>query len=134
MNKAAITVVFVSIFSPPLLEGFDGGESPTKQAKISEFMQYKQKLAHEVFDAIILNDFKRISKNANLLVTLSKAAEFQVHKTPSYLQHSSEFQSAAARMAQNARDQNQDGTTLAFMKLTLSCVHCHEYIRQHHRQ
>jgi len=93
-------------------------------------MQRKQKLAHEVLDARIVKDFKRINKDASALVAISKAAEFQVHRTPRYLKYSSEFQEAAEKMAKNARDKNEDGTTLGFTEVMLSCVHCHDYIRE----
>ena len=133
MKKIPFLIICTSLVSVPLMRGIEPAKAqPAKQGNVNEFMQRKQKLAHEVFDAIIMKDFRRIRKDAELLVALRKAAEFQVHKTPRYLQYSLEFREAAAKMAKNAVDENQDGTTLAFLKMTLSCVHCHDYIREKH--
>jgi len=131
---AIVTVVFAAVLGQSLLCGGEQNAYPrttqvVQQNKLNEFMQEKQKLSHEVFDAIVLKDFKRIRKNASALTTLSQAATFQVHKTPRYLQHVTEFQDAVEKMAKNARDENADGVTLAFTEMTLSCVHCHDYIR-----
>jgi cytochrome c556 len=132
MKATPLLIVSILVLVVPFLRGYESQKKtqPLDPKKVNELMQEKQKLAHEIFDAIVLKEFKRIAKNARRLVTLSKAAEFQVHKTPRYLQYSLEFREAAEQMAQNARDQNQDGVTLAFLKITLSCVHCHDYIRE----
>jgi len=139
MRTAALVILFASLLSVTLLVGGeqkpprgepDKKEPPAAPTKVAELMQRKQKLSHEVLDALIMKDFKRISKDAPALVTISKAAEFQVHRTPRYMQYSLAFQEAAEKLAKNAREQNTDGTTLAFTEMTLSCVHCHDYIRE----
>jgi hypothetical protein len=96
---------------------------------LSDFMERKQRLAHEVFDALVLKDFKRVAKDANSLFALSRAAEWQVVKTPRYVQFSTEFQQATEKMAQSAREANLETTTRAFGQMTLCCARCHEYVR-----
>jgi hypothetical protein len=32
-----------------------------------------------------------------------------------------------------AKDKNIDGVALAYVDVTLSCVRCHEYVREHRR-
>jgi hypothetical protein len=105
-------------------------EPPAGQTKVQRLMQRKRELSHQVFDAIIAKDFKRIGQDAKALVELSQVAEWRVYQTPRYLQYSTEFQEAAGKLADNARDKNSDGTTLAFTQMTFSCVRCHDYIRQ----
>jgi hypothetical protein len=83
-----------------------------------------------VFDALVLADFKRIARGASALSFLSQAEEWQVSKTPRYLQYSADFREAADRLAARARDRQLDGATLAFTEMMHCCVRCHEYIRK----
>jgi hypothetical protein len=139
VSKLAIAIAVVALVSAPLQGDSQQGTRPAKpdnkqpspeQAKVSELMQRKQRLTHEVLDALIKRDFKRINKDASTLVSISKAAEFQVHRGPRYSKYSADFQEAAEKMAKNARDKNEDGTTLGFTEMMLSCIHCHDYIRE----
>ena len=41
-----------------------------------------------------------------------------------------DFQRSADSLAQNARDKNVDAAALSYMKLTLTCVECHKYVRE----
>jgi hypothetical protein len=119
----------------PGAEQAPAGDAPAKkvprqQGTLAEFMERKRDLAHEVFDALVLKDFRRISKNANSLIGLSRADEWQIVKTPRYMQYSSEFRDAAEKMAQAARDSNVEGAARAFSDMTLCCTRCHEYARK----
>lgn len=96
---------------------------------LNDFMLRKQRLAHQVFDAIVLKDFKRIAKDANALFDLSRAEEWQVVKTPRYIQFSSEFQNATQKLARSAREEDLNAATRGFAEVTLCCAQCHEYIR-----
>ncbi len=113
---------------PP--DGSAGKAPPVMSAKVREVMRRKKELAHDLLDAIVMQNFARVNEDAGALGRLSRAAEWQVLQTPRYLQYSLEFQEAAEKMGKNARDKNADGVTLAFTEMTLNCVRCHEYIRQ----
>jgi hypothetical protein len=108
-------------------------ESPRERSGVRELMQRKRELAHALLDAIVLKEFDRIDKSADALIQLSQAAEWQVFQTPRYLQYSAEFQEAAEKLGKNARAKNLDGTAFAYVGLTLSCIRCHDYIRETRR-
>jgi hypothetical protein len=134
-----LVLAFAS-FLPPIPWGASSVNEPQEQpapkkseaaaSKLSELMQRKEQLAHELFDALILKDFKRIRKRANSLVSISKDSQFQVHQTPRYMQYSEEFQAAAEKMIDKAWDKNAEGVASAFTEMTLSCLHCHDYVRE----
>ena len=139
MRKAAVVLIaFASALGPAALIGTgqktpppgpSTAKRPQERAGVHEFMQRKRQLSHDVFDALVLKKFKRIAKSANSLGYLTRAEEWQVRKTPRYLQYSTEFQEAAEKLANKARDRDLDGATLAFADMTRCCVRCHEYIR-----
>lgn len=95
----------------------------------SKLMAQKLKSAQAILEGIALADFKKISKNAEELVQLSKKAEWNMIKQPRYEMFSNEFRRANENLIQKAADKNLDATALAYMELTLSCVRCHQYVR-----
>jgi hypothetical protein len=102
MKRPFLGFVFGALLGAPLVVGGQGpsSEDPGKKPSvIDETMQRKQKLAHEVLDALVLRDFKSTYKNANSLIFLSKSAEFQVHRTPLYAEYTVDFQGQPANWA-----------------------------------
>jgi hypothetical protein len=99
-------------------------------SKISELMQKKLQSSQKILEGVALNDFKTISRHAEDLIQISKAAEWRVVKTPQYEVHSNEFRRIAESLVQNAKDKNLDGAALTYVELTLTCVKCHKYVRE----
>lgn len=61
---------------------------------------------------------------------IQKDAEFKVFKTPQYELYSNEFRRSAQTMVEKAKDKNIDGATLAYVNMTLTCVKCHQHVRE----
>jgi hypothetical protein len=104
--------------------------SQARQPKTAEDLMRK-KLAHaqKVLEGIAVNDFTKISKNAEQLMAISKAVEWTVIKSPAYEIHSNDFRRAAEALIQRSQQKNLDGAVLAYLDLTMSCVRCHKYVR-----
>jgi len=83
-----------------------------------------------LLEGIALADFDKINRSAETLIQLSKTADWFVYKTPRYELHSNEFRRAAETILQKAKDKNLDGATLAYFDLTMTCVRCHQYVRE----
>jgi hypothetical protein len=143
MMKQVVAFTIFSVLSVCLLSG-QAQQAPSKaevpkkkgsqeNSGVQQLMQRKRDLAHMLLDAIVLEEFNRIDKCADALIRLSEAAEWQVIQTPRYLQYSGDFQEAAEKLGKNARARNLDGSAFAYMSMTLSCVRCHEYIRETRR-
>jgi hypothetical protein len=98
--------------------------------KVSELMHQKLQHAQKVLEGIALNDFDKIEKNAEDLMLISKALEWQVLKTPRYEVHSNQFRRAVDSLIEKARDKNLDGAALSYVEVTLTCVKCHKYVRE----
>ena len=91
-----------------------------------EKLQNSQKL----LEGIAMADFKKITRSAEELLTLTKTEEWFMRKTARYELHSNEFRRALETLTQKAKEKNLDGTTLAFFEMTMSCVRCHQYVRE----
>ncbi len=100
------------------------------QTPLAQLMRNKLLYAQRLLEGMALADFTKINQSAEELIQLSKSAEWLVYRTPRYEMHSNDFRRAAEKIAQKAQAKNIDGVALAYMDLTMSCVRCHEYVRE----
>jgi hypothetical protein len=96
----------------------------------SKLMAAKLQNSQKLLEGIAIGDFKKITRSAEELIDLTKTEEWLMYKTPRYQTHSNEFQRAAETLIKKAKEKNMDGTTLAFFEMTMSCVRCHQYVRE----
>jgi hypothetical protein len=97
--------------------------------KINEVMQEKLKNAKLLLEGLALADYKKLARSAEELLILSKRDEWFVYKTPRYEVQTNEFRRACEAVLQKAKDKNLDGAALAYFEMTLSCIKCHQYVR-----
>jgi hypothetical protein len=116
-----------------LVSGGNNAPSTHAQGKgkqINKVMAEKLKNSQKLLEGIALADFKRIERSAEELIELTKTEEWLMHKTPRYEMHTNEFLRAAETLIRKAKDKNIDGATLAFFDMTMSCVRCHQHVRE----
>jgi hypothetical protein len=130
-----VLVMFVFALGMPALSGH--GQEPKKEPKkaedVSELMKRKLENSQKVLEGIATNDFGKIAKHANELITISKQAEWKVLKTTEYELYSNDFRRNAEDLVQKAKEKNLDGAALAYVDLTLNCVKCHKHVRETRR-
>jgi hypothetical protein len=100
------------------------------EPKKDSLMQKKLAHAQKVLEGIALEDFKKIRSHAEELIDISKAAEWKAVKSPRYEVYSNDFRRVADTLAKKARAKNLDGSALAYVELTLTCVKCHKHVRE----
>jgi hypothetical protein len=118
-----------------LILGLLGALAPPREAAaqkkvINEVMAAKLKNSQALLEGIALANYDKITRSAERLIQLSKTAEWLVYKTPRYEMHNNAFRRAAEVIVQKARARNIDGVALAYVDMTLSCVRCHQYVRE----
>lgn len=111
-----------------------GAPSPTHAQdggkQVSKLMAAKLKHSQNLLEGIAIADFKKMENSAEQLIELTKTEEWLMHKAPRYETHTNEFRRAAETLIRKAKDKNIDGTTLAFFDMTMSCVRCHQHVRE----
>src|SRR5271166_1918353 len=126
---AAMLALLSLSFVAALSTGWAGQQE--KQSR-SEFMRRKLEFSKNVLEGLSLEQYPMIEKNAKALKVLSQAAEWEVPMIPNatdYVALTSEFQRYADELVRCAKQSNIDGATLAYVKLTMSCVQCHKFVR-----
>jgi len=98
----------------------------------AEFMRQKLAFAKDVLEGLALEHFATIERGGKALKKLSEGAEWEVSTIPNatdYVMMTTDFQRHADDLVKQAKAKNIDGATLAYVKLTMSCVQCHKFIR-----
>ncbi len=112
---------------------FAGGVSsgqPAKSKIFKKLMGEKLKASQNLIEGLALGNFNTLKDNAQELLRISNTEEFVAYKTPKYELFSNEFRSAAEKLIAKAKAKNLDGAALAYVELTMTCVRCHEYVRE----
>jgi hypothetical protein len=125
MRFVLIAILVFSSVSVTWLVGDEGA----RPDQVKAFMRTKLRHAHELFEAVVLEDYPVVAKQAEALKLISLDASWQVLETRDYLWESQEFQRTMDSLAKAAAARNHDGVVLAHFRMTQSCVNCHRIIR-----
>jgi hypothetical protein len=110
---------------PPTKTG-QRGVKPTSNQLL---MRDKLKYANQVLDGLALEDFSKIAASAEMMRMISKAASWHVLDSDEYNHLSKDFQEQAADLERHAKQKNLDAAALDYMRMSLTCVQCHKYMR-----
>ena len=94
-----------------------------------EFMREKLELSQRVLEALTTEYFDLITAKGNRLSAMSREADWRVFENPDYDQQSILFRRNVESLVRSAKDKNLDAATLAYVRMTISCVDCHKLVR-----
>lgn len=130
--SCAVTM-FALVLVPFNVAGQDKKDKKDRDAILSEAMQKKLKSAQLVLEGVVTADSKKTASSAEELIRLANSTTWPLILSPQYDAHNADFVRAAKKLVQTAKDKNMDGAALAYVEMTLSCVRCHQYVREHRR-
>ena len=104
--------------------------TPAQESKVHKIMEAKLKASQSLLAGIATEDFQKITLSAQELIRLTRTEEWAILKTPKYTMHSNEFRRTAEVILQKAKAKSIDGVTLTYFEMTMSCVRCHQYVRE----
>ena len=136
MKHGLCLVVAFTVFMPLALpsQTIDGslakkqqpGQTPTSNQLL---MRDKLTYANQALDGLATEDFPKIAKSGEMLRMISRAASWHVVDSDAYAHLSKNFQEQAADLVRHAKDKNLDAASLDYLRLSLTCVECHKYLR-----
>lgn len=106
---------------------------PEKVRGTQLLMRDKLTHASRALEGLSLEDFGKIAEAANSLGVISRTAAWRVIPTDDYSRMSKNFQEQARDMERHAKEKNIDAASLDYVRITLTCVQCHNYIRANPR-
>jgi hypothetical protein len=115
-----------------VLAGFGHAQQkkPADPKKPPTVMQRKLAHAQKVLEGIALNDFASIATNADELTLCAQEASWKVIKSARYELYSNDFVRNLEGLKKAAKNKNTDAAALAYVDMTLTCVKCHQYVRE----
>ncbi len=141
MRKAIIGSIIVAVLAggwlvwqrghaeePVVLQKKKDTPKPDKK-KVKELMALKLDQSQKLLAALVMNDLNKAARHAEELQRIRKEAAWAIVKTEQYEIWSREFTGAADRVITAAKDKNLDKAKLAYLELTMTCFHCHAYVR-----
>lgn len=135
MKTLAAAFAFAALLSlTPLLNGDD--QKPPKAErqkldpdKVKKLMHKKLEHAQRLMAALVLNNVDQVGQHAADLGQLSKEAEWMIFKTPQYVMNSDDFRRSAEKLVRQSKEKDLEGAKLTYLELTMTCFHCHRYVR-----
>jgi hypothetical protein len=103
------------------------GEQP---GDLKQFMRQKLDHSQKVLEGLTLENYALVAESARALKELSEDTRWRVSPNINYLRMSAEFQDLAGELVEKAKRKNLDGATLAYARMTVHCVKCHEFTRE----
>jgi cytochrome c556 len=97
---------------------------------IHNVMQAKVSYSAALLQAIAMQDFGQLERNAEELRRLSFEAAFIVHDTVAYRAMSETFRGQISSLAEHARRGNQQAVEEDYRRIVDSCFRCHAYVRE----
>jgi hypothetical protein len=102
-----------------------GPVQPTKA-----FMRDKLDLSKKVLEGLALEDFDLMFAESSRLAAMTSESRWRVFENPDYDLQSDLFRRQVNSLAKAARERNLDAATLAYVRMTMSCVDCHKLVRR----
>lgn len=109
------------------VEPQDKGKADPKKLTV---MERKLLHAQKLLEGLAMKDFDKIDKGTDGLMECLKEATWRINDTDKYLLYSNEFLRNIEGMQKASKKKNIDAATLSYVEMTLTCVKCHEHLRE----
>jgi hypothetical protein len=129
-NVVILFVIILGIFG--LWAVLKAQERPTdvpRSATLQQFMARKLDLSHGLLGALVSGDLPSAAEEAERVSMLCLDEDWNIVKTPEYVERSADFRRTANAIAKGAHEKNLAAAQLAYVQLVGQCFSCHEYVR-----
>ena len=100
-----------------------------QEKPVDAFMHAKLAHSQSILEGLAVENYDQIAQSSQALTLLSEEAGWNVLQTAEYAHQSEMFRRNTKALTEAARKHNLDGSTLAFVQVTLNCVECHKHVR-----
>src|SRR5574339_91692 len=102
---------------------------PKVPVSTREFMREKLEHSQKLLGALATEDYFTLQKISERLSAMTQHADWQAFQNPDYTVFSANFRTHANALTKAAKDKDVDASTLAYVRMTMSCVDCHKFVR-----
>lgn len=94
-----------------------------------EFMRDKLELSQKILEGVVIEDWDLVTAKGIKLSAMTHEADWRVFENPNYDQQSKTFRQHVDSLVQAAKKKDLDAATLAYVRITISCIDCHKAVR-----
>ena len=124
--KTRLAVILIGV----LTIGVTLGLAQSKRSRAAkEFMRDKLELSQKVLEGVATEDWDMVVAKGAKLSAMTQEADWRVFENPNYDAQSKAFRQHVDSLVQAAKKKDLDAATLAYVRMTLSCVDCHKAVR-----
>lgn len=117
-----------------LLVGFGHAQekpkAPAEPPKKPTVMQRKLTHAQKLLEGLAVADFAKLGAAADELSQCAQEASWRAANSPKFETHSNNFIRNLEAIKKAAKAKNVDAAALAYVDMTLTCVKCHQQVRE----
>ena len=92
-------------------------------------MENKLRHSQEILAGLTRKDFALVKKHAEAMAIVTYLEKSDRADVPGYRRQLALFEEANKELIRQAKNENLAGATIAYTQLTLSCVQCHDALR-----
>ena len=92
-------------------------------------MRQKLQASNSILEGLCTEDLTMVADGAKTLMKMSGEEKWRVSNDILYRRYSTEFVHAVEELEHEAKDNDMDGTSLAWVNVTMKCLKCHEWVR-----
>lgn len=131
---ASLPLVPASAQSPQAAKPAAKAANPNQlgPTRLSPLMRMKLEKSKNILEGLALEDFDKISSNAQALNLLSLESGWNVVQTEEYATQSRDFRRTTKIISDAAKEKDLGRASMGFVALTVRCVECHSYMRKNH--
>ncbi|WP_372724354.1 hypothetical protein [Novipirellula sp.] len=125
---ASLVLLPVSFAQEPSSTATEIVESEEKP--LDFWMEKKLEYSTAILRGLAMQDFDTIQANAQKMRILNTMEGFVRSRNKEYRKHVNTFEFVTDELIKQSKRKNIDGVTLAYNHLTVSCVRCHQSLRE----
>ncbi|MCP4782818.1 MAG: hypothetical protein GY903_15340 [Fuerstiella sp.] len=100
-----------------------------QEAILKGFMRMKLNASNQILEGLVVDDLTLVVKGSEALLKMSAAEKWRASNDMMYLQRSRDFRQSVELLRNKAKKASIDGAALAWVDVTMSCIQCHEWVR-----
>lgn len=107
--------------------------NPATKVASKALMQKKLHAAQSLLTGLALEDYTTIQKNGAVLTDVAKASKWHNSDKPNYDRYFNNFLDSTQYLMEQAKDKNLEGVSMGYIRLTLTCMQCHNFVRENRK-
>ena len=118
-----------AVKAPPAKDEGSADKKDDPESPLKKFMRQKLHASNQILEGLCTEDLEMVSAGSDTLMKMSGEEKWRVSNDMMYRRYSTEFMNAVDELQKEAKDNDMNGTSMAWVNVTMKCLKCHEWVR-----